>query len=498
VLGAVEKPLVRHRANRAQDGKLRGEHRLVDPRGEDAVKNRLGEVGLFHADRLVVGLMIEAAGGVVVARRIAGRDVVRQVQAASNLVQDLSLELGVTGRWLLRLDLPEPPAIRQHCGHALLEFDHVHRLEGLGLAVGRGVGEQHGREVGGRLGGGDHRQRVPSQLGEQRQRGRDLGDAAMLTGPVGAEPVHHRVGRHQVILRLPRGQVAGVLTQDGVGLRVAPGVEDDAIDVGVRRQHRHDRRCHAVGLDQMHIQHHRRIDGRVGGQNGEGLTVGALGQPHRAEFLGQVDRLGPPGERLLDAVVRVAVLGEQLQTRTGADAVVGDGQDDPLGVGVVRHLVAAALAEFAADVGRGRAVGRQGVGHRPVLDVLGGGLRRVVAGPDHRREGSFLRGSLPVPAERPHQTVPPGEIFASLTPRPLARLAFFDSRYLSAAICSESLCCSTLPESPLALAGPSALVLIELSRVSVTSLRLPCEAIHGRHRVICRRGPNSLQLRGVL
>src|SRR5690606_24700399 len=89
----------------------------------------------------------------------------------------------------------------------------------------------------------------------------------------------------------------------------------------------------------------------------------------------------------------------------------------------------------------------------------------------------------------PHQTVPPGETLTSLMPSPLARLAFFDSRYLSAAIWSGSLCCSTLPESPLALAGCCALVLIE---------SLSCSDMNTTSPHCCLFAGGGVFLRGML
>jgi hypothetical protein len=56
---------------------------------------------------------------------------------------------------------------------------------------------------------------------------------------------------------------------------------------------------------------------------------------------------------------------------------------------------------------------------------------------------------------------------------PALWLAFFDSRYLSAAIWSASPCCSTDPESPLAFRGPAAFSRIVSSRSSAISELLP-------------------------
>ena len=125
--------------------------------------------------------MVQPPGGVVVARaelQAAMLYGMFRQRAISLRISRLNSRVG--RRRLLGLDLPQLPAVRQHRGHPLLELDDVHRLDGLRLAVGRGVGVQHGREVGRRLRRGEHRQRVAPQLGEQRQRRRDLGDAAML------------------------------------------------------------------------------------------------------------------------------------------------------------------------------------------------------------------------------------------------------------------------------------------------------------------------------
>lgn len=51
-------------------------------------------------------------------------------------------------------------------------------------------------------------------------------------------------------------------------------------------------------------------------------------------------------------------------------------------------------------------------------------------------------------------------------------MACLDARYLSAAICSESGCCSIEPESPEALAGPEAFSRMESARSSVTGVPL--------------------------
>jgi hypothetical protein len=75
--------------------------------------------------------------------------------------------------------------------------------------------------------------------------------------------------------------------------------------------------------------------------------------PHGAQLLGQVDRPGPLRECRFHGAIDLGIIGKQLQTRAGADAVVGDGQHDAPGVAVVGHFVAGAFAELFANV-RGR------------------------------------------------------------------------------------------------------------------------------------------------
>ena len=101
------------------------------------------------------------------------------------------LELGVGRRRLLGLHLAHLPAAGHRQQRAFLEFDRLERFGGVGLAVGRRVGVEDAGEVGGRFGSGEHRQREAPQLGEQRQRRRDVGNAAGLARPVGAEAVDH-------------------------------------------------------------------------------------------------------------------------------------------------------------------------------------------------------------------------------------------------------------------------------------------------------------------
>jgi len=85
--------------------------------------------------------VIQTTGGIVVARGVAGGDVVGQVQVAGDLIQNLSFELPIRRGRLLGLDLAQLPAIRKDGGHAFFQLDHIHRLDRGRLAIGRGIGK---------------------------------------------------------------------------------------------------------------------------------------------------------------------------------------------------------------------------------------------------------------------------------------------------------------------------------------------------------------------
>lgn len=61
----------------------------------------------------------------------------------------------------------------------------------------------------------------------------------------------------------------------------------------------------------------------VTGQESEALAAFALADAHRAELVGQADRLGPGREFSLHQPVGFGVVGEHLEPRAGADDVVG-------------------------------------------------------------------------------------------------------------------------------------------------------------------------------
>ncbi len=209
-------------------------------------------------------------------------------------------------------------------------------------------------------------------------------------GRSGAEVVHDRsggervVGREVVDGRAEHAAVTGVPLEHAVGGGVAPLIQSDAVDLVVAPAAKQGR-ADLVGLDELEIKRDgraRRRDAGVVDQQRERLAALCPGQPHGAELAGQVDRPRPLLERILDAGIRVGVVSEHLQPGTGADGVVGEREDDALGVGVVGDLVAGAVAEDAPHLGVDRGVGREAVRVRPVLAVLRRGLGRVELGND--------------------------------------------------------------------------------------------------------------------
>ena len=188
--------------------------------------------------------------------------------------------------------------------------------------------------VGGGLGRVQRGQRVSSQLCEERQSGEDFGQAAMLAGPIHAEPVDH---------------------VRGVPLVVFPGQADVAGGIGP-----------IAGVNPQDVVF-----------DGIPEIVLLLGLDHRAQLVRHERGAEPGGERGLDLIVQLLVGGQDLQARAGADDVVGDRLDHAPRVAVVVDLVTAAVAEDVADIGVRGGVGGKAVGHRPMLAVVVRGQRGV-------------------------------------------------------------------------------------------------------------------------
>ena len=86
--------------------------------------------------------------------------------------------------------------------------------------------------------------------------------------------------------------------------------------------------------------------------------------------------------------------------------MVGQRQDDALGVGVVGDLVTTAIAKCPPDAGDGGRVGRQAVGVGPVLGVLDVGDRCVKPSTDQPGKGAGLAFFLPLQAFIPYHGLP--------------------------------------------------------------------------------------------
>ena len=81
-----------------------------------------------------------------------------------------------------------------------LEFDGVHWFDGVGLAVGWRIRVENAREVGSGFRSAENGQRETSHLGEQRERRRDVANAATLVGAIHAVVVDHRRRRNAVVV----------------------------------------------------------------------------------------------------------------------------------------------------------------------------------------------------------------------------------------------------------------------------------------------------------
>jgi len=135
-------------------------------------------------------------------------------------------EANLRGSLLVPPHLPHGVLVRRHAYAALVhpafQFHQVHRLYGIGLAIGRGIGVEDCGKVGGRLGGSDHRQGIAAELGKQRNGRRDLWDAPALAGPFDAVVVDEP-GNEQEVLAVVAATVA---YYSGLGYRVE-SVEKD-------------------------------------------------------------------------------------------------------------------------------------------------------------------------------------------------------------------------------------------------------------------------------
>ena len=91
------------------------------------------------------------------------------------------------------LHLSHLPAARHRQQHSLFKLDRLKWFGRIGFAIGRSVGVEDAGEVGGGFRCGKYRERESSQLCEQRQRRRDVGNAPNLSRPIAAEVVQYRV-----------------------------------------------------------------------------------------------------------------------------------------------------------------------------------------------------------------------------------------------------------------------------------------------------------------
>ena len=321
--------------------------------------------------------MVEPSAGVVVAGAVARRDVVRDVQAARDLIQYLVLELPVGRDRLLRIDLRHLPATRHREEHIAFELDGIHRLDRIRLAVRRCVGVENAREIRCRLRSTHNGQSEPPQVCEEWQCRRDFGYAPVLFGTILPEVVDHVFGLHDHRVGSEVVRASGVRFQHLVGLRVAKRIERDAVHRLVIVLQFVIR--NPVSFDELEIELHVRFEIRILSEEHEGLAVLTPRHANGAEFCGKVNLLCPDGEVVFDLVVDLLRIEEHLQPRSCPYCVVRQGRDDPSRIRVVLHLVAGACAERLPHRRIGLGIGGEELCRRPVLGVVLGGLRRIEA-----------------------------------------------------------------------------------------------------------------------
>jgi len=118
-------------------------------------------------------------------------------------------------------------------------------------------------------------------LGKQRQGGCDLGNAPVLAGPVGPEPVNDRIRTDTIKIIQGGPKVARMVTKDVIAGRIAERVQLDAVD-GVFVHPFQGRGGDPVGLHQVHVQFDRAGNSPIARQDGKGLSIGGFGHPHGA------------------------------------------------------------------------------------------------------------------------------------------------------------------------------------------------------------------------
>ena len=114
-------------------------------------------------------------------------------------------------------------------------------------------------------------------------------------------------------------------------------------------------------------------------ENTKCLAILSFGHPHGPQLLGKARSNSPVGEVLLNATIQALVLSDDLQARASAHCVIGQSQHDTLGVGVIGHLVARAIAESTPHISAVRCISALAVCVLPATTVVGRGLGCVIA-----------------------------------------------------------------------------------------------------------------------
>ena len=193
------------------------------------------------------------------------------------------------------------------------------------------------------------------------------------------EPVQNVLGINPLAVEsTPSERVARVSRCHVVVGDVAVVVHPQAVEV--RPSERVPRCRDLVGFHELDVKLDAGTQATIGRLYAKHFAGGNLGVLREPQLASKVDLVAPIEKRCLKAADagEVNVRSEvELQPRASAHHVASPRRSDSRGVAVVRHLVAATIAELLADFWRQCSVGREPVSRSPVPTVEVGRLRRV-------------------------------------------------------------------------------------------------------------------------
>ena len=257
----------------------------------------------------MVNLVVQSAAGVVVPGKISRQRAVGRHHTAGDFAQNDLHELRMVRRRLFGVELPHFPPGRNRQHHVPFQRNGIHGLDFIRFAVRRGIRVENRRKIRRGLRRGKHSQIVSAQLGKQRQRWRDLGNATMQSRPVLTVNVNH-VFRRNVDRIVPRHipDVAGMVLQNPVVRRVAPTVIRDPVDTGIIFEPAQFT-GNTIRLNQLQVQFHSVADFWIRCQHGKRFAILTAGHSHRPEFRSKTNGIRPAHECRFHSIVERLVGG---------------------------------------------------------------------------------------------------------------------------------------------------------------------------------------------